>query len=78
MTGQERYVLDKVWPEVGAKDFRWLPREETFTIHKGEEVDETLIEVQRLNSEVRKLNAKVDTNHAALAAAIVRIEAAIS
>jgi len=78
MTGQERYVYARVWPEAGAKDFRWLPREETFTIHKGEEVDETLLEVQRLNSEMLKLHTKVDTNHAALAAAIARIEASIS
>jgi len=81
MTGQEHYVLDKVWPEAGAKSFRWLPREETFTIHKGEEVDETLVEVQTLNSEMLKLNTKVDANNAALsalAAAIARIEAAIS
>ena len=68
MTRQERYVFDKVWPSRGARDIRWLPREETFTIHKGEEVDETLTEVQGLRSELLKLSARVDTNYAGLAA----------
>jgi hypothetical protein len=69
MTGQERYVYDKVWPAGGQKSFdaRWLPREETFTIHKGQDVDETLTEVQDLSAALLKLSARVDANHASLA-----------
>ena len=61
MTGQERYVYDKVWPG-GQKSFdaRWLPREESFTIHKGHDIDETLTEVQDLRAELRKLSARFD------------------
>ena len=66
MTGQERYVFERVWPGSGACDFRWLPREQTFTIHKGEEA-ETLTEVQALRSDLLKLSARVDANHASLA-----------
>ena len=88
MTGQERYVFDKVWPEAGARDFRWLPREQAFTIHKGEQVDEALVEVQLLQVEVNKLNTKVDemlklndkvdANHASMSASIARIEMVLS
>ena len=53
-----------MWPEVGGCDFRWLPREETFTISKALQVDH----VQEVHNEMGMLHAKVDANHASLAA----------
>ena len=81
MTGQEHYVLDKVWPAAGsgARDFRWLPREVTFTISKGDDIDhtaQTMAEVQRMSGEMLKLNtimSKVD----ALAAGACRERACV-
>jgi len=67
LTGQEQFIKNLVWPEDGNyHEIHWLPREQTFIIHKGEEVDENLLEVQRLSQ-------KVDS----LTAAIARIEAGL-
>ena len=70
MTSQERYVFEKVWPGSGVCDFRWLPREQTFTIQKGEEADKTLTEVQALRSDLLKLSARVDANLLKLSARV--------
>jgi len=46
LTGQEAYVKNAVWPH---KDFTWLPRENTLTLH-----------VVEADDELAELNAKVE------------------
>ena len=41
LTGPERFVLDKVWPEKGRRDHQWLPRERTLSLkHHVDEMQE--------------------------------------
>ena len=59
LTGQEDYVLKKVWPGEGRNpSYRWLPREETLTLNAegdAEEVDA----LRAMGEQVASLEAKM-------------------
>lgn len=79
MSGQEKYIYKKVWPDVGKPDIRWFPREQTFTI-AGEEQEDKTIDMQALASNVEAMGAKLDSVSTVLASAVsalARMEAAM-
>jgi len=64
MTGQERYVFDRVWP---SQDYRWLPRETTFSVREEDSQEDV---IQTVHSQVVNVESKIEQ----LVAAMSRIE----
>ena len=81
MTGQERYIYNKVWPSGSEKrDFRWIPRERTFTLD-DQPKDDSAQTIKDLAEKSATMEAKLDSFAAILASAVAslgRIEASLS
>jgi hypothetical protein len=80
MSGQEKYIYNKVWPESGKPDVKWFPREQTFTIAEEAEED-TGIDLRTLASNVEGMGAKLDSLATTLASAVTtlaRMEASMA
>jgi hypothetical protein len=66
MSGVERYVFERVWPD---KEYKWLPREQTFSMTSAED-DEGDKSTEEIKEHVKSVEEKVDS----LSASMARIE----
>ena len=71
LSGQEKYVKERVWPAAGKQSYDWIPRECTDSIQESAQEDDGLAKV---DERVLGLEGKVDSVTASLA----RIEAVLS
>lgn len=64
LSGQEKYVLHKVWPASGPPQYNWIPRECCFSIGSGQDSEDI---VAQLADQVNSVEAKVDNVSSSLA-----------